>query len=270
MKLSDVLLTLAPDIHFEKFKLHLAVPVGSYDPLAIFRSGEFDEWQAWQNNRNFERQYVLSIIKTQRPNEWLFAGVYEKFGRKPSADGNGYVYDLRPCPEFGELSGRLTARFERPGRQYYLYCERWIDHMTLVEITRDKLDIPAFPGYRAIHLERPLLRRIVRSAPADWHNSLKEVSGVYVIRDQRTQQLYIGSATGLQGIWQRWSQYAVGDGGNRAFQAMFSEGGAKRLDELHFSLIETADFNATTTEIQRREDHWKQVLGTRVIGLNHN
>jgi hypothetical protein len=267
MKLSDVLSTFDSDIRFEQFKLHLAVPTETDDPLTVFRSGGFDEWQSWQKNRNFERQYVLAIIKTPRPDEWLLAGIYERLGRTPASD-NGHRYDLRPCAEFHELSGRALVRFKRPGRQSYLDADRWIDQMTIVEITREKLDMPAFPGYRAINLERPLLRAIVQASPDDWRISLSQVSGVYVVRDELTQQLYIGSATGLQGIWQRWSQYAFGDGGNKAFQTMFRAGGSERLDDLRFSLIETADFNATPKEIIGREEHWKRVLGTRLIGLN--
>jgi hypothetical protein len=110
----------------------------------------------------------------------------------------------------------------------------------------------------------------VKQSPDDWRIALSQVSGIYIARDQFTQQLYIGSATGVEGIWQRWSQYAFGDGGNIAFKSLFEDGGSKRLDDLTFSLVETADFNANAGEIFDRESHWKRVLGTRVIGLNHN
>jgi hypothetical protein len=271
MNFGDWLRAVDAEIRFSDFKLHLAgINPDKEDPLVLFRTGGFAEWQSGQTRRNFERPFVLAMIKTPALNEWLFAGVFETRGLIPGEHIAPFRYELIERPEFQEFSGRALLRFQRPGRQSYLNCESWVDRIDLIELMRDRLNLPAFPGYRRIEIPRPILRQIVEQSPDDWRIALSQVSGIYIARDQSTQQLYIGSATGVEGIWQRWSQYAFGDGGNVAFKSLFEDGGSKRLDDLTFSLVETADFNATDKEIFDRESHWKRVLGTRVIGLNHN
>jgi hypothetical protein len=271
MNFGDWLRAVDADIRFSDYKLHLAgVNPDKEDPHDLYRIGKFAEWQCLQTRRNFERPFVLAMIKTQAVNEWLFAGAFENLGLVPGEHITPFRYQLIERPVFKEFSGRAITRFQRPGRQPYLNCESWIDSIDLIQLTRDRLSLPAFPGYRRIEVSRPILRQIVEQSPEDWRTALSQVSGIYIARDQSTQQLYIGSATGVEGIWQRWSEYAVGDGGNVAFKSLFENGGSERLDELTFSLVETADFNATAGEIRLRESHWKRVLGTRVIGLNHN
>lgn len=271
MKLTDCIRAADPDICFSDLKIHLAVTnPAREDPLLLFRSGEFAEWQTFQTRRNFSRRFVLSMIKMPSPNEWLFAGIFERRGMDIVGGDAPYKYDLVERREFCHLTGRAVLAFQRKGRQSYLDGEHWVEGIRVVELTRERLNLPAFPGYRSIHIPRPLLREIIERSPEDWRIALSQVSGIYIIRDDATQQLYVGSATGAEGIWQRWGQYASGDGGNVAFRELFREGGARRLDAFHISLVETADFNATPAEVRDREEHWKRVLGTRVIGLNRN
>jgi hypothetical protein len=271
MNFGHLLRTVDAEIRFSEFKLHLAViNQEKEDPYILFRRGEFPEWQSGQMRRNFQRRYVLAMIKTPALDEWLFAGIFENLGLIPGEHTTPFRYELPERTEFKGFSGRALLRFQRPGRQSYLNCDRWIDEIDLIELMRERLNLPQFPGYRRINVSRPDLRQIVERSPEDWRTALSQVSGVYIARDKSTQQLYIGSATGVEGIWQRWSEYAFGDGGNVAFKALVEEGGSKRLDDLIFSIVETADFNATANEIRERESHWKQILGTRVIGLTHN
>ena len=55
----------------------------------------------------------------------------------------------------------------------------------------------------------------VYEAHRDWRTPLSAVAGVYLILDQRTGALYVGSAYGANGIWGRWRGYAkTGHGGN--------------------------------------------------------
>ena len=47
-------------------------------------TGDFDEWQTWQTRRNFEREFVLSLIQLPERNKWLFAPGLVR-GREQSA-----------------------------------------------------------------------------------------------------------------------------------------------------------------------------------------
>lgn len=53
-------------------KIHLAGWNGYDDPLDVFLVGRFAEWQSHQSQRNFKRPFVLSLIKTEQRDRWLF------------------------------------------------------------------------------------------------------------------------------------------------------------------------------------------------------
>ena len=62
----------------EKYKVHLAIGANDkYDPLNAFWSGNFKDWQERQNQKNFEREFILSLIYFNA-SEWLFAGIFER------------------------------------------------------------------------------------------------------------------------------------------------------------------------------------------------
>ena len=65
----------------KKFKVHLATGRKENNPIYAFYRGEFQEWQQWQNQKNFERDYILSLIY-YAPDQWLFAGVYQSISCK--------------------------------------------------------------------------------------------------------------------------------------------------------------------------------------------
>lgn len=80
MKLFDLLKVELPSLKPVDCKIHLAGWNGRDDPLDIFLRGEFPEWQNWQSNRNFERPYIVSLIKLAATSAWVFAGVYSTHG----------------------------------------------------------------------------------------------------------------------------------------------------------------------------------------------
>ena len=50
---------------------------------------------------------------------------------------------------------------------------------------------------------------IVKHQEAGWKAALSNVQGIYLIADQANGRLYVGSAYGAGGIWQRWMSYAL-------------------------------------------------------------
>jgi hypothetical protein len=87
----------------------------------------------------------------------------------------------------------------------------------------------------------------------------------------RSGQLYVGSATGEGGIWQRWCQYAAtGHGGNVELKELMQHEGGQGANGLRYSILEIADVHASHEDILQRESHWKKILLTRAHGLNAN
>jgi len=252
-------------------KLHLATWNGSQNPLDVYLDGGFYEWQRWQSRKNFERNFVLSMIALPAANQWLFAGVHRSAKVELLNGDNTFYYPLAEVEELKELNGRLTINFERPGRQSYLNADTWFERLRLAEIQPEKLTISDFPGYRKVNLTKQQLDLIVRDGIPSWKAALSAVAGVYLISDTISGKLYVGSAYGDGGIWQRWVCYSMsGHGGNLQLAALLKSEGTSRAAHFRFAVLEIADTHASPEDIRARESHWKQVLLSRDHGLNSN
>lgn len=277
MRVFDMLRLLAPELEPTATKIHLAGWNGYDDPLDVFLAGRFAEWQSFQSQRNFERPFVLSLIKTRERDRWLFAGVHKVEGpcyrvTDPTLpEQECWRYPMFELAAVSNLTGRLVASFTRVGRQSYLVAENWVDQIMLAEVYRQRLSIGEFPGFRSVDLTFDELQLIVGHGLESWRSTLSNVAGVYLISDGVTGQLYVGSASGAGGIWQRWSDYsATGHGGNVELRAVVNGSGLQRASAFRFSILEIADIHTGESEVLARETHWKRVLLSRSHGLNGN
>lgn len=274
MRIFDLLALMQPDLTPSDTKVHLATWNGEEDPLDVYLGGGFNDWQRWQSKKNFERKYVVSLIRLPQPDRWLFAGLYLSRGVewRPDEGKQGlYYYDLVEDGSYADLNGRLVARFARSGRQSYLDAENWVDEISLAEIYAEPLAIGEFPGYRTVDLSRGEFELIFRQSPETWRTALSSVAGIYLISDTKSGGLYVGAAYGEGGIWQRWSSYAsIGDGGNVEIRKLFAAEGRQRLNAFRYSILEIADIHTGRDNILSRETHWKKVLLTHSHGLNVN
>ncbi len=269
MRLFDALQALDADIEPKLCKIHLAVGIGINDPLERYLEDDFDRWQTGQTQRNFERPQILSLIQMPTRHLWLFAGVHDSLGCEQERE-RLFVYKTERRPGPDGLNGRLVVRFERPGRQSYLRAERWVDSLLVHEIRPTPLDVEEFPGFAHCTLPKRKLDLIVRQQVESWRSALMNVAGVYVIADTSTGMLYVGSATGEEGLWSRWSSYShTGHGGNAELRALLKERGPEHADHFQFGILEIAGTHAG--DVISRECYWKQLLLSRApFGLNAN
>lgn len=269
MLLFDLLRLQEPLLEPKKCKVHLAGWNGQENPLHVYLAGKFDAWQAWQTKKNFERQFVVSLIQTEHKKRWLYVGAYESLGSKPNPKA-GVTYNLRPLPNSMDLAGRLVSTYERPGRQSYLNGESVASTCEVYQVSPEKLHLAEFPGFKKVNVSFGELGLIVRQAIPSWKAALENVAGVYLISDGLTGKLYVGSATGAGGIWSRWCAYLNGHGENVRLRKLIGEGGAARAEHFHFSVLEIADTHTKPEEVLQREAHWKEVLLSRLHGHNGN
>ncbi len=271
MRLFDLIKIMNPEVTPEKSKIHLAGWTGEDDPLAEYYAGTFNEWQGWQSKKNFNRKYLVSLISLRAADRWLFAGVYHPRGVTKKQGGKYFKYTLDEDESCAEMGGRIVASFSRSFRQSYLIGENWADQFTVSEFRPERLTIGDFPGFKSVSLSKSELDLIVRQSLDSWRTALSNVAGVYLISDTKTGGLYVGSASGEGGIWQRWSEYsATGHGGNVELRKLLGKEMVERSKDLHFAILEIADVHASKEEILGRESHWKDILLTRTHGLNAN
>jgi hypothetical protein len=271
LKLID-LIKLA-GIELRDFKIHCATPGNdplTRFPLEAFYAGKFREWQERQSRKNFECEQILSLINLEK-DRWLFAGVYVVDERAKSTSTGGYRYSTHEVSGLEHLVGKAIVLFKRTGRQAYLLGPKWKDHLFVAELRSQRMAVGDFPGYKSVLLSYKMLQIVVHESNPSWRTALSNVAGVYLITDTSDGKLYVGSAYGGEGIWQRWTVYAQnGHGGNKEIDRLLSEKGRVHAQHFQFSLLEVCDLDADSDYVIEREIHWKTVLKTREFGLNKN
>ncbi len=249
-------------------KVHLACSNGSEDPIDSFYEGKFKEYQEYQTRRNFECAQVIGLIDIGN-SDWLFAGVYRINGTaKPNpANPEHFHYDTELLPGQDHLIGRLKVRHERT-RASYVWHKGDVT-LPIIEILRERQVMGDFPGFNRVRLSHRELRSIMGQRTPSWKAALCSISGIYLITDTSSGELYVGKASGEQGIWGRWAAYADnGHGGNVELKALLKSKGPAHMSNFQYSVLEIADTHASEQDILDRESHWMKVLGSRAHGLN--
>ncbi len=107
---------------------------------------------------------------------------------------------------------------------------------------------------------------------ASWKNTLSRQQGVYVITNTDNGKLYVGSATGRNGIYQRWQDYIRdGHGNDTGLIAIVKQHGLEYVQtHFRYTLLEHYDFTVPKDVVLARESYWKEALDTRKHGYNGN
>jgi len=268
LKLNSLLAACQIPLNTKSYKIHLAT-ASSTSPLEAFFAGRFQQWQEDQSQRNFQREMVIGLIALRR-HRWLFAGVYKVLGVARQSNGK-FVYATEMLSGQEEIVGRVVVAHERKSRQAYLNGLEDGGEFYVCEMYEQKLSIEEFPGYNAIQVSYSKLKIIMEQRVQSWHGALSNVKGVYLITDRSTGKLYVGSAIGNLGIWERWSSYVCnGHGGNEELKKMLVDLGSNHCQHFQFTVLEIADTHASDDYILSRESHWKNILMSRTFGLNAN
>lgn len=244
--LMKLLQSYLPRLTPENTKVHLARHDNSSYPLSLFFKGEFDQWQSKQTRRIFECEYLIGFVELPGTKNWLFTGVYDSLEvRKvvPIRHGSEFEYGYRRVAELAELEGRLVVQYKKSGASC-IFFKTCASTMILSSVLEQPMTVQKFPGYKDVDVSNDELKIIVSQGLESWQSALSSVAGVYLISD-RTEgehQLYVGSATGTGGLWDRWSNYAnSGHGGNTRIRDLHTKRGKDFAENFRFSILEIAD-----------------------------
>ena len=106
---------------------------------------------------------------------------------------------------------------------------------------------------------------------ADWQAALRSVQGVYVIADTKTDKLYVGSATGQDGILGRWKNYAADGHGNDVELKKIVGEDIRKAERFQFSILQVFSKNTIQQVVLDAETLCKKKLRSRGLdGLNDN
>lgn len=267
---------------YHKYKIHFAT--GSKDkkkPYNLFLIGEFKDWQECQTNKNFEREFVISLIYYDK-DIWMFGGIYEVLPIKPvpikkDEGWEGWKYETKLTEQAVDYIGKAFFKYKKDFRASYPTLElrpkngAAVAKMPLAFILEKKVTLTDFLGFDKVNIDYKTLHYIVSDNILSWKTALSKVKGVYLIVDTLTGKQYVGSAYGDECVWQRWSDYAKnGHGWNKELKKLLTLNGEKYKYNFKYSILEVCNMNLGDEYIIEREGYWKEVLLTRKFGLNKN
>jgi len=276
LTLKTFLIASGLDVAPEKIKLvrHVDHPGKSLE--AMIEAREFDFYQSEQlaSKRPFHGCDVIVSFLATADGGTAFHGIYRVHGHRPMTRADVKAapeflkctleqlperiwYDLEEKPDFEDLRGRLRVVWKSP--------LSWVqskdkDIFEILPPGRMK----HFPGYQDVLLSWSELKSICDhpASHPDWVTALKFTAAIYRITDLSSGKIYIGSAYGSAGLWNRWCDYAkTGHGGNVKLQP---------LDPEHFqwSIVRTLSGVMSAADVIRIEHTEMKKHGSRAEGLN--
>jgi len=252
-----------------------------FDVEMLFRKGLIEAYQSVQSKDVLNCDYIISFIG-RGGSKGCFAGIWKITKRleKPAkqyTDGFPYPelfeedgdfhYQFERVIEYDDLIGRLVIEWGVATRAWH----QWLSEKVILEIL-PRGQVEPFPGYLDFVLSFDELKQMISHPEANriWHQMLSGVAGIYLITDNVSGQLYVGSAYGKEGILGRWKTYATtGHGGNLALKALLSDD-VTRKEHFTFTVLQTLPRTLTQKEVIAKEQLYKQKLGSRAHGLNLN
>lgn len=104
--------------------------------------------------------------------------------------------------------------------------------------------------------------------------SSREMMGEFILyyRGKVFGGIYIGSATGEEGVAQRWGNYLDSKhGGNKKLIALYERKGSEYFEKYFtYTLLEYFGLSYDPIKILEREQYWKKCLDTIRNGYNDN
>lgn len=229
-----------------------------------------------QNNNQAKSKNISAIGFIRiHDNYWLMTGIVKII------KDNGL--DQPATAEYftKKYNFRLVIKFKKRSQQGILLAKNIIDELEVIEIWNPNrtLDDKTFPGYKNVSVSYRELKKKLESS--EWRTALSCRKGVYLITDQRTGKLYVGSAYGANGILGRWETYIKsgydknevenGKCPNKKLQELVNEKGLSYIqDNFQYSILETFTDDVSDEYIIGRESWWKEALRSRQFGYNAN
>lgn len=274
-----------------KSRIRFITRFSNIDPIEVFKNDPNEINTNWflarkkkdsgkDPERLHEGESAICLVRLPEDIDlWLFTCI-KRIGkpmeRPKEEDGNDYYvgYAAEELPQYSKFYGRVILRYHKgkgeqnPVRQ----TKNVLDKIIVIKILPDIFNDDGFPGYDHISLSYRQLESIWKRDRSDWKNALSHQQGVYVVTDTETGKLYVGSATGKNGIYQRWMDYILdGHGDDTELRDIVKQHGMNYIkDHFRYTLLEHYDSTVPRDVVIARESYWKNALNTRQHGYNGN
>lgn len=229
-------------------------------------------WLFWRNKkRNFSVGQIAICFIDLWYDRWLLTTIKEV--TKELNVEKGINYKGEEIEKFKPYFGRVIVKFHKssPGGDFNFITVK--DKLEVLQILPTLYDGDDFTGYENVCLSFIQLEAILKRGKRDWLAALKNQKAVYLIADKNNGKLYVGSATGKNGmLLQRWRNYIVtGHGGNKELVELVKEKGIEYIRKyFQYSILENYNMRTDDDYVLQRESWWKETLQSRKFGYNAN
>lgn len=272
-------------------KIRFIMHFSKSDPIYVFMNNPDELNTEWllsrkksNNGKDAEHLHkgenVIGLVRLPDDKDlWLFTCIKHISGpldRPREDNGTDYYvgYEGEELAEYRKFYGRVIVRYHKgKGQQGSIrWAEGLLDKIHVVKVLSDTYAGDEFPGYDCVSLSYAQLKTIWDKDKSSWKSTLSRQQGVYVITDTATGNLYVGNATGRNGIYQRWQDYIRdGHGNDTRLIAIVEQYGLEYVQtHFRYTLLEHYDFTVPKDVVLARESYWKEALDTRKHGYNDN
>ena len=262
----------------QSVKIKFNIFNGYDDPMVLYmKNPEIinNQWLFWrEKNKNFKIGEIAICLLKIGYDQWLLTTI-----KKITNDlniRNGINYEGTELPEYSKYYGRIILSFHKTLQNPVVTKDTVWNQLEVLQILSSPFDGIDFPGYDNVNLTFNELEAIITRHKRDWIKALENQKAIYLISDKSNGKLYLGSATGDNGmLLQRWSAYiANGHGGNVELRKITedpSKGFSYVQENFSYAILENYNARVDKNFILKRESWWKSTLKTRVpFGYNMN
>lgn len=231
---------------------------------------DFSYYNSKKRKNFISGQIVFGFVQIPKNNKkWVLITV----GKILKSCENDQICDYEKIEKYNGMLGRLYIELA-PGHRFgFVYnLNRYIDQAKVISIDDKNKDIVKFKGFNNVNLTYKELCLVLSNENSDYYKILNNIKGVYCLTDLNTGKLYIGSASGNEGIAKRWKDYIISDdGGNKELISLKRKDNGNYIkNNFTFTLLEFFDMNVSRNYILNREKYWKRVFDTIKHGYNNN
>lgn len=269
--LNDILAFSASEIPNVKIKFNIWN--GHTDPLELYKEDPDKvniEWFLWHEHRRYFHTGQIAICFLRiSADTWLLTTI-KRIDKELDVAGD-IGYDASEIDKYKKYFGRVIVKYHNTAKSMGRAFNAIMDELEVLEILNDCYTGNNFPGYEKVHISYSQLKNIIDRQIPDWVAALQNQKAVYLITDNNTGKLYVGSATAQYGmLLQRWSDYASnGHGGNQDLKELVKKEGFDYVKKhFYYSILENYNARMDDDYILGRESWWKNVLCSHKFGYN--
>ncbi len=237
--------------------------------LYRYKNSEFLNYQKSQSKDVFKNvDFIVSFIGEKKGLLSRFIGVF-RVVNKTIVSENQFEYELQEILGFEDLIERVIINWGVPASARSWH--QWIKNEKEVVEIQAGLHYKQFTDYFDFILDFKELQEIITNQYSDWNKMLSVTKGIYLISDTKSGKLYVGSAYGENGIWERWKTYVKtkGHGNNKSLKELIKKDENYAMN-FQFSILMLLPKTITPDEAIKKENLFKKKLGTNSFGLNNN